>query len=489
MKNISIKTVSEMTNLLHICLAKAIDMAMTEKSGQGWFEVFKDYDSKQNDPILENTHTSVSKMDLQACLKFLRFRDDYSNIVFEYFGYNFFDQSDDAKIAKLLMTRLLDSLIHNVRNRLLAHASTNMVEGGKDDDMRFSIYGPKEAANDCIRLAQVFARVTDESGVSYYTKLVKLSETKQGYSIPEVIRNESLPLSAGSFVDICNINKIPVVTGENGEMFFISSNYDGDIAKIKLYISQNFKNQKTYAIADIISTENLAISSGNFVEVCQAIGISVSTADGELRFFSNNYEGDIARIKLYLNESSPETQKKGLPKHWKAIAIILSITLVFMATVAVIWSIKRNDKPETTTEEAAPIRINGQTNHSGVTFTIDQELKNNQFIVNISNEGYYVCRVGWIDVTNCEFTLEAVSGKTYESTTASLSIADDETDGLRNDLNPGDKAEICIFFSDDITEDIKSITLNGIYLTYEQNEPGEYFPWEIPVTINIEYVE
>ena len=73
-----------MTNLLHVCLAKAIDMAMTEKSGQGWFEAFKDYDSKQKDHVLEDAHTSVNKMDLQACLKFLRFRDDYSNIVFEY---------------------------------------------------------------------------------------------------------------------------------------------------------------------------------------------------------------------------------------------------------------------------------------------------------------------------------------------------------------------------------------------------------------------
>ena len=522
MNNISLKTVSEMTNLLHICLAKAIDMAMTEKSGQGWFEAFKDYDSKQKDPILEYAHTSVSKMDLQACLKFLRFRDDYSNIVFEYFGYNFFDQSDDAKTAKLLMTRLLDSLIHNVRNRLLAHASTNMVEGGKDDDMRFSIYGPKEAANDCIRLAQVFARVTDESGVSYYTKMVKLSETKQSYSISETIRRESLPLSAGSFVDICNMNKISVVTGENGEMFFLSSNYDGDIAKVKLYISQNYKNTQTYAIADIIRAEGITVSPGEFVEACQATGVRISTStNGALVFITANYAGDIAKIKLHLNSKKPavvaQPQKKSsFP--WKPVFAILLVALIAVLTIFLLRDTDSNAKAKdsenktqqeadtgadnnpsddtsdtqdddstsddnstennTDEEEEKSTHIKGEKKYGTLLLTIDQE-ESDEIVIHLEN-GNLEYKFGW--TSDSQYIITTTSGKEIVAYSNNYVGLNDS-----RKITPNTSGKILLFF-DSIDEPIEKLTIVH-FCPLENNLPANNNSNGIMLEIDIEYVE
>lgn len=515
MNNISLKTVSEMTNLLHVCLAKAIDMAMTEKSGQGWFEAFKDYDSKQKDHVLEDAHTSVNKMDLQACLKFLRFRDDYSNIVFEYFGYNFFDQSDDAKTAKLLMTRLLDSLIHNVRNRLLAHASTNMVEGGRDDDMRFSIYGPKEAANDCIRLAQVFARVTDENGVSYYSKMVKLAETKQSYSVSETIRREALPLTAGSFVDICNTNKISVVTGENGEMFFLSSNYDGDIAKVKLYISQNFKNTQTYAVADIIRAEGITVSLGEFVEACQATDVRISTSsNGALVFITANYAGDIAKIKLHLNNKKPavvaQPQKKSsFP--WKPVFAILLVALIAVLTIFILRDTDSDVKPKdskketeqvtdngsgnnysdddssyndnspennTDKEEEKKPRIKGEEKFGTLVFTIDQE-ESDEIVIHLEN-GNLLYRFGW--GSNSQFIIRTVSGNDYYGYNANYTGLND------NKIMPNTDGTIRVFF-DGIDEPIEKILITNFYPLDNNGSPSLDYIGGTTVQIDIEYVE
>lgn len=508
MNNVSLKTVSEMTNLLHVCLAKAIDMAMTEKSGENWFESFRDYDQKQKDPVLEDAHTSVNKMDLQSCLKFLRFRDDYANIVFDYFGYNFFDKSEDAKTAKFLMMRLLDSLIHNVRNRLLAHASTNMVEGGTDDDMRFSIYGPKEAANDCLRLAQVFEKVTDESGVSFYAKMIKLTEAKQEYSVPETIKSAGLALSTGTFVEICNKNKISVVTGENGEMFFLSSNYDGDIAKIKLYVKENYKNTKTYAIADVISAENLGVSTGDFVEACQTVGIAVSTmSNGALVFSTSNYDGDLAKIKLHFTNKAPvvtEPEKKSTFP-WKPVIAILLVALIAVIAIFVIKGADSDNEPtdssretnqyadndsdsdagnvvvtpeeddeeEDTTEAVTePVnRITAEKKYGTVTFTINQE-PSDEIVINFEN-GNLSYSFGWVN-TKPTYTVTTVSGETYQAYSVNYS-------GLQplDQLGPNSSGQIQLFF-EGIDEPIEKITITNFIPLDDRGLPSEY------VTLNIE---
>lgn len=509
MNNVSLKTVSEMTNLLHVCLAKAIDMAMTEKSGENWFESFKDYDSKQKDPVLESSHTSVNKMDLQSCLKFLRYRDDYSNIVFDYFGYNFFDKSEDSKTAKLLMQRLLDSLIHNVRNRLLAHASTNMVNGGTDDDMRFSIYGPKEAANDCLRLAQVFEKVTDESGVSFYAKMVKLAEAKQEYSVPETIKSAGLVLSTGTFVEICNKNNISVVTGENGEMFFLSSNYDGDIAKIKLYVKENYRSTQTYSIADVISAEGMSVSSGDFVEACQAVGVAVSTSSNGLLVFSTvNYDGDIAKIKLHLKDKkpiveAPVQQKNSFP--WKPVIAILLVALIAVIAIFlvkgsdsdneptdssretnqyadndsddnagnVVVTPDEDDEEEDTTEAVTePVnRITAEKKYGTVTFTINQELSD-EIVINFEN-GNLAYSFGWVN-TKPTYTVTTVSGETYQAYSVNYS-------GLQplDQLGPNSSGQIQLFF-EGIDEPIEKITITNFIPLDDRGLPSEY------VTLNIE---
>lgn len=518
MNNISLKTLSEMSNLLHVCLAKAIDIAMTEKSGENWLESFRDYDRKQRDPVLEDAHTSVNKMDLQACLKFLRFRDDYANIVFDYFGYNFFDKSEDAKTAKLLMQRLLDSLIHNVRNHLLAHASSNMVEGGSDDSMRFSLYGTKEAANDCLRLAQVFEKVTDDNGVSFYTKMVRLTETKQAYSISEILKHENLPLSAGMFVEICNKHKISVVTGENGEMFFLSSNYDGDIAKVKLYVKENYRSTNTYAIADVIRAQGMDISFGDFVEACQAVGVAVSTnANGALVFSTANYDGDIAKIKLYLNSKTPapvEEPKKKSPALW---AVIIAVLVVCIAVVAALFIIKGADSDNQPTDnpkethqaddnnsddvivdenddvapeddvteedvtEDEPIvsnHITAEKKFGTLTFTIDQEVSD-EIVIHLEN-GNLLYKFGW--AMDSQYIITTVSGKDYYAYSVNYTGLSDRK------IMPNTEGEIHVFF-ENIDEPIEKITITNFYPLDNTGTPAQGYYGGTTVQIDVEYVE
>lgn len=327
MSNNTRNSASALADKLHICLVKAINIALTERAGEDWFEKFRDYDSNQDIPILDKSQISVKRMDLQACLKFFRYRGDYSKIVFEYFGHNFYVDTDDARKAQLLLNQRLDNLIHNARNYLFAHAGASMVEAGKDDSIRYSVYGASEAVNDMLKLASFFSAVTDDEGKSYYIQMQKMSEPSKSYSISETISSEGMDISVGAFAEVCNKLGIKVATSKDGAMSFESGNYGGDIAKIKLYISENFKNESRYNIAETINKENIRTSVGNFVVACQNLNISVSTDEsGELEFSTSNYSGDVARIKLVFNNKQTKKSKK---------ILIIAILAVVLAAGAV----------------------------------------------------------------------------------------------------------------------------------------------------------
>ena len=247
------KTVVQISEQLHICLVKAIDTALSERFGEGWFSGFCEFDYAQDIPVLDKSHTSVSRMDFQACLKFLRYREDYAKIVFEYYGHNFYFDTDDAKKAQRLLNQRLENLIHNVRNFLFAHASATMVEAGRDDSMRYSVYGADEAVSDMLKLASFFEKATDEKGISYYDKMKKISKLSE-YLISEVIKKENLKTSVGTFVVACRDNNIRISTDETGEIFLFSSDYEDDLKKIKSYLKAKNKKKKIRLILVVIAT-------------------------------------------------------------------------------------------------------------------------------------------------------------------------------------------------------------------------------------------
>lgn len=350
MSNNTRSAAMELSEQLHICMVKAIDIALTDRVGTDWFEKFRTYDSNQDIPILDKSQTSVQRMDLQACLKFFRYRSDYSKIVFEYYGHNFYVDTDDAKKAQILLNQRLDNLIHNARNYLFAHAGASMVEGGKDDSIRYSMYGVDEAIRDILKLAGFFDKVTDDEGNSYYQQMKKMSEPSKSYSINEAITVEGLDLPVGTFAEICNKLSIKVATAKDGDMTFLSGNYDGDIAKIKLYVNQNIKKVSKYNIAETIQKEAVKSDIGAFVVACQNLNIPVSTDDGgELAFSSSNYTGDVARIKLELGNNKTKKSRK--------LLVLIIIVLVLLAgVVALILGLsadRANDnKPDTQTTSA-----------------------------------------------------------------------------------------------------------------------------------------
>ncbi len=323
-RNVAVKLTEE----LHICLVKSINAALTERVGEDWFDSFREYDSNQTIPVLDKNHTSVNRLDLQACLKFLRYRSDYAKIVFEYYGYNFYLETDDSRKAQLLLNQRLDNLIHNVRNYMFAHASAQMVEEGVDNSIRSTVYGVKEAVDDMLKLAGFFSDVKADDGESYYEKMKAMASPSGSYPIKAAISKENMDLSVGTFAEICNRIGIRVSTSKDGSMNFESGNYEGDIARIKLFVSQNMGSERKYGVAETIKREKIKLKTGDFVVACQKLGIPVVTDEkGVLSFSSANYSGDIARIKLGISDNKSKKKKR-------AAVVVAVIAVVVAAAVA-----------------------------------------------------------------------------------------------------------------------------------------------------------
>lgn len=243
----------QISEQLHLCMVKAIDAALTNRSGKDWFEKFKDIDSKSEKPILEKHYTSVHSMDMQSCFKFFKFGEDYAKIVFEYYGNNFYMQNQDAQMAEKQLMYLLNNLMNNVRNEVYAHASASMIENGAAS-VRYSVYGYNEAVNDMIKFASFFKQVTDNDGISYYEKMLSMARVRNSYSIANTIKQENLKTDTGTFVTACNNLGIGISTSNNGELSFISSNYAGDLAQITLYLNrkQSRKSKTAFIVIAVV---------------------------------------------------------------------------------------------------------------------------------------------------------------------------------------------------------------------------------------------
>ena len=78
----------EAKDILTVCLAKSIDTALTAQLGNNWFFQFAQDDAREkvNNRITKIGQTSVRDLDLQALLKFLRYRASLSQQVLTYYG-------------------------------------------------------------------------------------------------------------------------------------------------------------------------------------------------------------------------------------------------------------------------------------------------------------------------------------------------------------------------------------------------------------------
>ena len=114
------KIASEAKDILTVCLAKAIDQALTAENGYDWFQEFasKEVNSPKEHRITRRDQTSTKDMDMQALLKILYFREEEANKVYAYYG--IFADRDEAAAQnqKRQLSQLLNRLINDFRNQI-----------------------------------------------------------------------------------------------------------------------------------------------------------------------------------------------------------------------------------------------------------------------------------------------------------------------------------------------------------------------------------
>lgn len=186
----------EAKDMLTVCLAKSIDRALSAQNGINWFADFALAESKEkvNTRIVKPGHQSVQDMDLQALLKFLRYRTSLTNQVLSYYG--FFEGLDDFAAEGQLrqLSALLDRLINDFRNRIEAHNRAVDIEKELSGHGLERVYGYEEAYQDMLKLARIFRSVTDSSGTSYARHIESLKAEKK----EEKKKTKRLPILLGA---------------------------------------------------------------------------------------------------------------------------------------------------------------------------------------------------------------------------------------------------------------------------------------------------
>lgn len=190
----------ESKDILTVCLAKAIDTALTAQQGAAWFDAFAAADAKEkvNVRITKGGQTSAQDLDLQALLKFLRYRGELTQQVLTYYG--FFDGLDSFAIDAqwYQLNQLLDRLMNDFRNRIEAHSRAADIEREIAGQHMDRIYGYEEAVQDMYKLARIFAKVKDSKGISYCRRIETLTgRKKRRWWIPVVALVLAAAIAAG----------------------------------------------------------------------------------------------------------------------------------------------------------------------------------------------------------------------------------------------------------------------------------------------------
>ncbi len=170
----------EAKDILTVCLAKGIDQALAAQFGSNWFADFAQADAKEkvNIRITKPNQQSVRDWDLQALLKFLRYRSNLTGQVLAHYGFFTGLDSFSADSQMQQLNDLLDRLINDFRNRIEAHPRAADIEKELAGNGVNRIYGYEEAYQDMYRLARVFSAVTDSKGISYARRMAALTKKK-----------------------------------------------------------------------------------------------------------------------------------------------------------------------------------------------------------------------------------------------------------------------------------------------------------------------
>lgn len=271
----------EAKDILTVCLAKAIDQALTAQLGSNWFANFAKEDAKEKVSlrITKAGQRSVRDLDLQALLKFLRYRSGLTSRVLYHHG--FFEHMDafSAEDQRRQLNTLLDRLMNDFRNRIEAHSRAADIEKELSGQGLNRIYGYEEAYQDMYKLARLFPGVTDSKGVPYWRRMSALTGNKKKKWLPpligaavvtavlSVILLGSLVWKiAGSMPDVYRNNSAPVFQQDQIAVQPIKVWYDGDELVALCYVmngtDQTVSNVKIYGM--YLTNQGKELAAANF---------------------------------------------------------------------------------------------------------------------------------------------------------------------------------------------------------------------------------
>ena len=221
------------------CLTGAIDKAMEANYGSEWFAFFKDRELNEELPIIRDEEC-VKDMDLQACLKFFKFRQEYREKVLLFYGFYDYGTKSEKAERKRIFIDAVKRLIADFRNRYM-HLKASTVEKESETAPGDDIYKTEAAVEDMKTVAQNFISVKDADGVSYYDRICecadrfKKEKNLAKYSVTDELSLKDMRrFSENDFIRACGELNISVDESEtDGGFFFYSSDIEEDRRRIK----------------------------------------------------------------------------------------------------------------------------------------------------------------------------------------------------------------------------------------------------------------
>lgn len=271
-------------DLLTVCLAKTIDQALSARFGGDWFARFAEADGKEkvSARITKGSQKSVEDLDLQALLKFMRYRSEWVTSVLDYYGFYAGLDEFAADAQRRQLDALLDRLINDFRNRIEAHSRAADIASELSGQGVERIYGYEEAYHDMVRLTRIFAK--DPVGKIYYRRMVRLTGKKKWWLIPAAAALVAAVVAVVLLVQpkdhtyhndaapVCVVGEVTLqpiqISYDDDEIVAVCYVINGTnqvVSQIDVYSFRLLSGGKTVAAADFGTLEKLEIEPGESV--------------------------------------------------------------------------------------------------------------------------------------------------------------------------------------------------------------------------------
>ena len=221
------------------CLTGAIEDGMKAHYGENWFDMLKDYEAGQKIPILTDEN-SIKDFDIQACLKFFKFRSEFRDAVLSHFGFYDLGTEEEKRQSRNIFTETVTRLINDYRNQYM-HLKASTVEQEDESKGTDDIFGAESILHDMKDVAKYFLRIKDTDGVPYYDRICECERSfekdrrQKKISINEVLCLKGFQkFTENDFLRACGGLNIPVrEDSTNGGFYFYSSEPEEDRKRIK----------------------------------------------------------------------------------------------------------------------------------------------------------------------------------------------------------------------------------------------------------------